>query len=124
MRLFVLALVLFMLNLSIVTVDVLGIYNFGIATSDQWINEVQAAKNDKYDPDLSADVSTSFGFGDFIFGFKLGINMLFRVIFVGQTLELFGLNPLLANLFSLAATIIYILGLAQLISNRAVKGMA
>ncbi|KKM23173.1 hypothetical protein LCGC14_1617870 [marine sediment metagenome] len=55
MRLFVLAMTLFLLNVSIIMVDTLGIYNVNIAnqgTSSEWFDEVQNAKSKEFDPDI------------------------------------------------------------------------
>ena len=126
MRLFVLAMTLFLLNISIVMVDTLGIYNINIAnqgTSSEWFDEVQNAQGKKFDPDLSADVSTSFGFGDFISGFKNFIDLVFRIVFIGTTLELFGVDSTIATLFGFVGVIVYLLGLSQFVSNRSTKGM-
>ena len=126
MRLFVLAMTLFLLNVSIIMVDTLGIYNVNIAnqgTSSEWFDEVQNAKSKQFDPDISADVSTSFGFGDFISGFKNFVDLVFRIVFIGTTLELFGIDSTIATLFGFVGAIIYFLGLAQFISNRSTKGM-
>ena len=123
MRVFVLAMMLFLFNLSVVMVDTLGIYDEGIPVTDKWQNEVDAAKEGRFDPDISADVSASFGFGDFISGFKIFVSAIFRVTFMGETLKLFGIDNTIANLFSAAGGIIYILGVAQFISNRGMKGM-
>lgn len=124
MRLFVLAMTMFLLNLSIIIVDELGIYNINIATDSQWRDDVVAVQVQKFDPDISADVSTSFGFGDFVSGFKNFVDILFRVVFISATLELFGVDPQIAFFFGLAGVIIYALGLAQFISNRSLKAMS
>lgn len=131
MRLFVLAVLMFLLNLSVVMVDTLGIYQFGIATDSQWTDDVENVENQKFDPDISADVSTSFGFGDFVSGFKLFRDTLFRIVNIGSTLKVFGLVDsadcvgcsTLSNFFGFAGFIIYILGISQFISNRSTKGM-
>ncbi len=104
-------------------VDTLGIYDYNIATSDKWREEVEAAEASKFDPDISADVSAAFGFGDFVSGFKVFVNMIFRITFMGETLKLFGIDNTIANMFSFAGSIVYILGISQFISNRATKGM-
>ena len=123
MRVFVIAITLFLLNLSVVLVDTLDIYNFNIATDEQWIQEVKNVKGSEYDPDLGADVATSFGFGDFISGLKIAVNMIWRVVNVGATLRLFGVDAVIANTFGFGAIILYGIGLGQIISNRATKGM-
>ncbi len=126
MRLFVLAMTLFLLNVSIVMVDTLGIYNINIVnqgTESEWFEDVKEAQSKKFDPDISADVSTSFGFGDFVSGFKNFVDLLFRIVFIGATLQLFGVDLIIATLFGFAGIIIYLLGLAQFVSNRSSKGM-
>jgi len=131
MKLFVLAVLLFLLNLSVVMVDTLGIYNTNIATDSSWRDDVEGIAEQEFDPDISADVSTSFGFGDFVSGFKNFVDTLFRIVNLGSTLKTFGLidSPncagcsAISNLFGLAGIIIYALGLAQFISNRSTKGM-
>ncbi len=123
MRLFVLAMVLFLLNLSVVLVDTLGLFNVNYVTQASWRDDVQDIEAKKFDPDISADVSTSFGFGDFVSGFKNFIDMVFRIVNLGETVKLFGVDDEIANTFGLAGIIIYALGLSQFISNRSTKGM-
>ncbi len=117
------ALMLFFLNLSFIIVDELGIFNYNIATSDKWREDVELAETSQFDPDISGDVQSSFGFGDFTSGFRLFRDMIFRVAFMGDTLRLFGIDDTIASMFSFAGSIIYILGVAQFISNRSLKGM-
>ena len=124
MRVFVLAMMLFLFNLSMVMVDTLGIFNYNIPISDKWTDEIDAAKEGRFDPDVSADVSAAFGFGDFVSGFKIFVNAIFRVTFIGETLKLFGIDSTISNLFSAAGGIIYIIGISQFISNRGMKGMS
>lgn len=124
MRVIVIALMLFFLNLSVVIVDELSLYNFSIAAEDKWREEVVLAQDQEFNPDVSVDVATSFGFGDFITGFKNFAALMGRVVFVGSTLKLFGLDTTIANFFGMAVIMIYILGVAQFISNRSTKGMA
>ena len=124
MRLYVLAMLMFFLNLSVVMVDILGLYNYSIATDSQWRDDISDIKGQKFDPDISADVSTSFGFGDFVSGFKNFVDALFRVVNIGSTLILFGVDQSIANIFGLAGIIIYAMGLAQFISNRSLRGMS
>ena len=71
MKLVIIASILFMLNISIVIVDELDIYNFTPAQSDNWRNDLELAQEETFDPDIAVDVATSFGFGDFISGFKI-----------------------------------------------------
>ncbi len=119
MRIILLALMLFFLNLSIVMVDILGIYNINIATSDNWNKEVEQAKTDTFDPDQAVTLP----FGDFFSGARTFIAMIWRVTLVGETLKLFGVDDLIANAFSLAGAIVYFLGLSQFISRVSTKGM-
>ncbi len=123
MRLYVLAMIMFLLNLSVVMVDTLGIYNFNIATDSQWRNDISDVKTKSLDPATSADVSTSFGFGDFISGFNIFIGAVYRIVNIGTTLILFGVNSTIANIFGAAGGIVYLLGLAQFVSNRGLRGM-
>ncbi len=123
MRLFVLAMILFLLNLSVVLVDTLGIFNVNYVTQASWRDDVKDIEGKKFDPDISADVSTSFGFGDFVSGFNNFIDMVFRIVNLGETVRLFGVDKKIADTFGLAGIIIYALGLAQFIANRSGKGM-
>ena len=123
MRVIVIALMLFFLNLSVVMLDTLGIYNYNIAAEDQWRTEVDAAKAERFDPDVGVDAAVSFGFGDFVSGFKTFVAMIWRVINIGETLILFGVDSTIANTFGLAGAVLYFLGIAQFIANRGTKGM-
>ncbi len=123
MKVITIALTLFFLNLSMVMVDTLNIYNFNIAAEDQWRAEVEAAETEQYNPDVGVDAAVSFGFGDFVTGFRTFVNILWRVVNIGVTLELFGVDSGIAGLFGLAGGIVYILGITQFIANRGTKGM-
>ena len=124
MRIIILAMILFFLNLSIQVIDVLDIFQHNIATQTDWNVEAIDIEGRKYlRSDVTADVSTSFGFGDFIVGLNIFIDFLFRTLFISATLQLFGVPPLLANLISAPVFFLYGLGLIQLIGNRGTKGM-
>ena len=119
MRVIIIALMLFFLNLSVVMLDTLDIFNYNIAAEDQWRTEVDAAKTDKFDPDQALQLP----FGDFFTGARTFISMIWRVVNIGETLKLFGVDSVIANLFGLAGGIIYFLGLAQFIAKTPTKGM-
>ncbi len=132
MKVITIALTLFFLNLSMVMVSTLGIYNFNIAAEDQWRAEIESAQTQQFDPDVGVDAAVSFGFGDFVTGFKTFVNIIWRVVNVGVTIKLFfGLNCntnftslcTIADLFGFAGGIVYILGITQFISNRSTKSM-
>ncbi len=134
MKVITIALTLFFLNLAMVMVSTLDIYNFNIAAEDQWRAEVESAQEGAFDPNIAVDVSVSFGFGDFVTGFQKFRDVLWRVVNVGETIKLFfGIGNCnlaeninlckIADLFGFAAGIIYILGIAQFIANRGTKGM-
>ena len=123
MKVITIALTLFFLNISMVMVSTLDIYNFNIAAEDKWREEVESAQAQQFDPDVAVDVAISFGFGDFVTGFKTFVNILWRVVNVGETLKLFGVDSAIAGLFGLAGGIVYILGITQFIANRGTKGM-
>ena len=123
MKVITIALTLFFLNLSMVMISTLGIYNFNIAADDLWRAEVESAQTQQFDPDVGVDAAVSFGFGDFVTGFKTFVNIIWRVVNLGTTLRLFGIHPEIATLFGLAGGIVYILGITQFISNRSTKSM-
>ncbi len=123
MKVITIALTLFFLNLSMVMVSTLGIYNFDIAAEDLWRAEVESAQTEQYNPDVGVDAAVSFGFGDFVTGFRTFVNILWRVVNVGETLKMFGVDAAIAGLFGLAGGIVYILGITQFISNRGTKSM-
>ncbi len=124
MKLITLALMLFFLNLSAFLVNTAGVFpNYIFVAQSDWRDEVEGAKSGKFDPDVAADVTTSFGFGDFVTGFKQFVQIFFRITFVGEQLKLFGLEEKIANVMSLGGIIIYLLGIAQFISNRGTKSM-
>lgn len=125
MKVIILALIVFFLQVSVSIVDVLDIYQSNIVTvgENQWITEVESAQSDVYDPSAAVDVATSFGFGDFVNGFLRFRDMFYRVVNVKATLVLFGVDSAIAGLVGLGTIILWILGVAQFISNRATKGM-
>ncbi|MCH8003895.1 MAG: hypothetical protein IH934_04675 [Nanoarchaeota archaeon] len=124
MRVIIIAMLVFFLNLSVQIVDVLNIYQFNIPTQGGWNDEVSNIENRQYlRSDVTADVSTSFGFGDFIVGMNIFIDFIYRVLFISATLKLFGTPATIANLVSLPVFLLYGLGLAQFIANRGTKGM-
>lgn len=113
-----------MLQLSVVVVDTLALYDLGIATQSDWVDEAQSVEQRQYlRSDVATDVSTSFGFGDFIVGLKNFIDFVWRVLNVAATLEMFGLDPTLARLVSAPVFLLYGIGLAQFIAGRGTKGM-
>ena len=124
MRILFIAILVFFLQVSIGLVDVLGIYDYNIATQNNWLEETISIENQAYlRSDVTADVSTTFGFGDFIVGMNILIKTVKRVLWLPDTLKLFGLDAVLAVLFSGGVFLLYGLGLAQFISNRGTKGM-
>ncbi|HDY89803.1 MAG TPA: hypothetical protein ENH82_17015 [bacterium] len=126
MKIIVIAMMMFFLNLSVAMVDVLGIYDYNTVTSNQWNTDIDSAKSEQYDPDIAADVQTSFGFGDFVSGFRFFRDIIFRAVNVSATIRLFDTNNewgSIPTFFGFAVTFLYILGLAQFISNRSTKGM-
>ena len=124
MRVIIIAFLVFFLNLSVQIVDVLDIYAFNIPTQTAWSDEVTNIEDRQYlRSDVTADVSTSFGFGDFIVGLNIFIDFIFRVLFVSATLKLFGTPTAIANLVSIPVFLLYGLGLAQFIANRGTKSM-
>ena len=123
MKVITIALTLFFLNLSMVIVSTLDIYSFNIAAEDKWREEVEVAQEGTFDPEVGVDAAVSFGFGDFVTGFQKFRDILFRVTFMGETLKLFGVDSAIANTFSFAGVITYILGISQFIANRSTKGM-
>ncbi len=126
MKIMILALFLFFLNLSVAMVDILGLYTVNVAYTEQWNEELEVELGDEYNTGAAADVATSFGFGDFINGFQSFAKMLFRAVNVSATIRLFydeaSFIPI-SRLFGLGVGMLYIIGLAQFISNRSTKGM-
>ena len=125
MKIIVIALMVFFLNLSISMVDILDLYNDVPATDNQLQKSIDKTLDTaEFNPDIAADVSTSFGFGDFTSGFLRFRDMMFRVVNVSATLHnMFGLDEGVAKLFGGAIGILYIIGIAQFIANRSTKGM-
>ncbi|KKK53812.1 hypothetical protein LCGC14_3091010 [marine sediment metagenome] len=123
MKIIVIALMVFFLNVTLNIVGLLDIYEFNIAADEVWIQDIESARSEKYDPDVGADVATSFGFGDFITGFRKFRDTIYRVVNVAATLRLFGLDAELSRLFGAVVFALYLLGIAQFISNRSTKGM-
>ena len=129
MKIIVIALMIFFLNLSVAMIDLLDIYVVNAPVDKKWLSEVESAvavQSLNYDPDIAAEVSTSFGFGDFVTGFLRFRDMLYRVVNVSATIRLFDSKNewgAIPTFFGFAASIIYIVGIAQFISNRSTKGM-
>ena len=123
MKIITIALMLFFLNLSVVMLDELGIYQVSIAAEDKWRENVEATELEQFDPDVGVDAAVSFGFGDFFSGFKQFASMVGRAVRVDTTLKMLGIDDTIANMFRLAVTIVYIIGVAQFISNTGTKGM-
>jgi len=123
MKVVTIALLMFTLSVVVVMVDGLGLYNFVPAQSDNWIGDILSIEQDVFSPDQAADVATSFGFGDFVTGLLNFVKITFRATLIGEQLKLFGVDSLIANMFTLIGLIIYGIGVAQFVANRSLKGM-
>jgi len=124
MKILFIAMMVFFLQLSVAIVDVTGLYSYNIATQDDWKEDVEKIESEQYlRSDVTKDVSTSFGFGDFIVGLKSFIDVIARVLKVHVTLEAFGVPKDLSGLLSAPVYFLYGLGIAQFIANRGTRGM-
>lgn len=124
MKVLVIASLLFLLNLSVVVVDTLGLYSFSVATQTDWQDELSSVDNQQYlSNEVTEEVNTSLGFGDFVVALRIFIDFIWRVLNFGSTLIAFGMDGELANLLSIPVFLLYGLGVSQYIGNRGGKSM-
>lgn len=127
MKIFVIALVLFLLNISVGIVDFLGIFpiNLPIATQDPWKEEAKDVEDSEFVKSaVGEEGATNFNFGDVGKSINEFRNIVGRVVSIKQTFILFGIKEELAKLLALPVNFLYIIGLAQVIGNRGFKGMS
>ena len=118
------ALIIFILNVSIATINALGYFTVGAQVQPQqsWLGQVneQAVRDEEYFQNIATqDTSNAFGFGDFLKGLVLFVSTFAKgVIAPGYILTAFGVPTWLAVLLSLPIYPIYFLAIAQFVSNR------
>lgn len=116
------------INVAIAVINAAGIFpGFSILPQQQWINTLigHSSQNEQYFQSAATQqVSSSFGFGDFIRGLIIFVET-FAVGLAapGYLMHAFGLNITLSLLLSLPIYPIYFTGIAQMISNRTTKYM-
>lgn len=119
---------IFMLNVSISMINALGVVGtYSTQPQQQWINDVgeQALQDEEYFQSVATqDVSTAFGFGDFLKGLVLFVTTFaVGVLAPAYILTAFGVPTAQAILWSLPFYPVYALALSQYISNRNTKSM-
>ena len=120
---------IFMLNVALSLTNALGYFTTGAQVQPQqaWMDQVneQAIQDEEYFQNIATqDTSNAFGFGDFLKGLALFISTFAKgTIAPAYILTAFGVPTWLAILLSLPIYPIYLLGIAQFISNRGAKSM-
>lgn len=123
MRYVSIALFVFFLHISMALLNASQLTIVTKQTSSDWFDQTEAMLDNTYD---YTEVSSTydFGFGDFIKGMWYFVQTFgFGIIWVPRTLQMFGIISPFSYYFSLPVYIIYVLGIAQFISNRNTKGM-
>ena len=125
MKFFAIALFIFLLNISISIVNTVDILYTDVTPQDEYINEIQdVAGTGSYSETGVTSSSDNFGFGDFINAFWYFIKAVgMAIVGVYWLYTSFGLSPALAILFSAPVYLLYIVGIAQFIGNRAMQSM-
>lgn len=128
MRYFKIALFFFILNVVISIINSIGIVTTVKQPVDGWTDAVssEALQDQSYSTTSvsASSSSTSFGFGDFIKGFWYFIKAVGYGIFgIPYTFGIFGLEWPYTVFFSLPIYLLYLIGIAQFISNRGMRGM-
>ena len=99
---------------------------FKLQPSQSWLFNVEneAKGNQYFQSSATQQASSNFGFGDFVKALAIFITTFaFGIIAVPYTLTLLGLPLTLALPLSLPIYLLYGLGLAQFVGNRANKSM-
>lgn len=123
MKFLQITILILLLNVSIAVINISGMFpGFNILPQQDWLDSLtsQASQNQQYfQSTATQQVSSSFGFGDFVRGLILFVEtFVIGIVAPGYIFHAFGMTALLALLISLPIYPIYILGIAQLISNR------
>ena len=126
MKYFSLTLFFFLIHISLATVNALGLIATPLQPQNDWFTTIDqdGLLNESY---IQGEVNagSEFDFGDFIKGFFYFITTLgLGIISVPYTLGLFGLKAPFIYYFSLPVYLLYLVGIAQFISNRGLKGMS
>lgn len=127
MRFYGIAMLIFLLNVSVLFVNELDIFYVTHQAQQDWFDDVNQPElsNEEYIQTSVSSTTTDFGFGDFVKGLWYFIKSLgLAIIGVPYVLVIFGLQPPYTYIFSLPVYLIYVVALAQFISNRGLKGMS
>ena len=123
MRFVSIALFVFFLHISMALLNASQLTTVTKQTSNDRFDQTDAMLDNSYE-DTQISSTYDFGFGDFIKGMWYFVQTFgFGIVWVPKTLEMFGIISPISYYFSLPVYIIYVLGIAQFISNRNTKGM-
>ena len=119
---------MFLLNISVAITNAAGLFEgSSIQPQQGWLDEASAAaiKDEQYFQNVATqEVSTSFGFGDFLRGLWLFVKTFAKgVIAPYYILTKFGMPVIMAVPIASATYLIYIAAIAQFVANRGMKGM-
>lgn len=125
MKYVLIAMLIFIINISMAMTNALGFYSFSLQEHDEWMNSVDEAEvsEESY---VSSQVNsdTDFNFGDFVKGLWIFIKTFgLGVLAFGYTLKAFGLMYPFTWLITIIVWVIYALGISQYIANRTTKSM-
>ena len=126
MKFYTLAMLLFMLNVSMALINYVDVMNYQTAYQSDWINEVGNLEsiNQSYAPSSVETDTESTAFGNFKKGACMCLTTLFyATIGFPMMFRNFGLDWGLALLISAPIYVIYIIGLVQFFSKQPLGGM-
>ena len=127
MKYYAIALLIFLINVSVAATNEMGILYTEIHPQDDWFGNVDnnALANENYVQSSVSSTSTNFGFGEFAKGLWYFVKAIgLAIIGVPYVLAMFGLQSPYTYIFSLPIYLIYLVGIAQFVSNRALKTMS
>jgi hypothetical protein len=126
MKYVAIALLVFLISVAAAFVNEIGLFNSSVQPQSDWFGNVDQAQiaGQEYNPGTVSDTGVDFGFGDFVKGLWYFIKAVgLAIVGIPYILASFGLKSPFIYIMSVPVYLIYIIGIAQFISNRGLKGM-
>jgi len=127
MKYYAIALLVFLISVAAAFTNELDLFNDKLNPQDDWFDNVDDAElaGQEYSQGTVSDTDINFGFGDFIKGLWYFIKSIgLAIVGVPYILAGFGLQAPFIYYVSIPVYLIYLIGIAQFISNRGIRNMA